>query len=51
MSQFPVYKDLDSAQPGKLPVAEKITEQVVCLPIYSDLGNKDSDRIIAVLKS
>lgn len=37
ISQFPTYSGLGSAQPGKMPVAEKVTEQVLCLPIYPDL--------------
>jgi dTDP-4-amino-4,6-dideoxygalactose transaminase len=34
ISQFPAYRGLESAQPGKMPVAERITEEVLCLPIY-----------------
>ncbi len=37
ISQFPTYRGLESAQPGRMPVAEKVTEQVICLPIYPDL--------------
>ena len=37
ISQFPTYRGLDSAQPGKLPVAEKAAEEVLCLPIYPEL--------------
>ena len=37
ISQFPTYRGLDSAQPGKMPVAEKFTEQVLCLPVYPGL--------------
>ncbi len=37
ISQFPTYRGLESARAGKMPVAEKITEEVICLPIYPDL--------------
>jgi len=37
ISQFPTYSGLDSAQPGKMPIAEKVTEEVICLPIYPGL--------------
>lgn len=37
ISQFPTYRGLPSAQKENLPVAEKITEQVICLPIYPEL--------------
>jgi dTDP-4-amino-4,6-dideoxygalactose transaminase len=37
ISQFPTYRGLESAQPGKMAVAEKVAEEVVCLPIYPEL--------------
>ena len=37
ISQFPTYRGLESAKPGKMPVAERVTEEVICLPIYPDL--------------
>ncbi|MEI6749281.1 MAG: DegT/DnrJ/EryC1/StrS family aminotransferase [Bacteroidota bacterium] len=48
ISQFPAYKGLDSAQAGKMPIAEKITEEVICLPIYPEL---DKSRITFICKS
>jgi dTDP-4-amino-4,6-dideoxygalactose transaminase len=54
ISQFPTYKSLESAQPGKMPIAEKITEEVLCLPIYPDLDiptvNLICDLIIKMTK-
>ena len=37
ISQFPTYRELESAQPGKMPVAERVSDEVICLPIYPDL--------------
>jgi len=37
ISRFSPYNGLPSASPKKLPVAEKIARQVLCLPIYGDL--------------
>ncbi len=37
ISQFPTYRGLPSSSPENLPVAEKVSEQVLCLPIYPDL--------------
>jgi dTDP-4-amino-4,6-dideoxygalactose transaminase len=37
ISQFPTYSGLESARPGKMPVAEKVAEEVLCLPIYPEL--------------
>ena len=50
ISQFPTYRGLPSAQPGNLPVATKLAEQVICLPIYPALETEDIERIIAILK-
>jgi dTDP-4-amino-4,6-dideoxygalactose transaminase len=37
ISQLPTYRGLDSAHPGIMKVAERVTEEVICLPIYPDL--------------
>lgn len=49
ISQFPTYRGLESARPGNLPIAEKVTEQVLCLPIYPDLQIEARIRIISLL--
>jgi len=51
ISQFPMYKGLPSALPGKLPVAEKVSQQVLCLPIYPDLNIEDITRISDVVRN
>ncbi|MFW6100954.1 MAG: DegT/DnrJ/EryC1/StrS family aminotransferase, partial [Bacteroidota bacterium] len=43
ISHFPPYRGLSSANPKNLPVAEKITTQVICLPIYPDLSLEKAD--------
>jgi dTDP-4-amino-4,6-dideoxygalactose transaminase len=50
ISQFPTYRGLESAQTGKLPIAEEITEKIICLPLYADLNLKIVDKIIDILK-
>lgn len=37
ISQFPTYKGLDSSKPENLIIAERTTEEVICLPIYPEL--------------
>ena len=37
ISQFPSYRGLESARSGLMPVAEKVTAEVLCLPIFPDL--------------
>ncbi len=50
ISQFPTYRDLPSARAENLPIAENITGQVLCLPIYPDLKSDSLDLIVALLK-
>jgi dTDP-4-amino-4,6-dideoxygalactose transaminase len=50
ISDFPMYRGLPSAAHTNLPVARKIAEQVLCLPIYPDLPLAQVDRIVDVLK-
>lgn len=50
ISQFPAYRGLFSASPKNLPIAEKITQQVLCLPIYPDLTVESVDYIIESIK-
>lgn len=45
ISSFPMYRDLPSAEPHKLPNATRAAEQVICLPIYPDLGFETVQRI------
>jgi dTDP-4-amino-4,6-dideoxygalactose transaminase len=39
ISQFSTYRGLESSQPGKLPVAEKTADEVLCLPLFPDLDD------------
>ena len=39
ISQFPTYRGLFSARKENLLVAEKVTSEVLCLPIYPNLDN------------
>jgi len=45
ISQFPTYRGLESAQPGIMPVAERVTQKVICLPIYPELRIKTVNQI------
>ncbi len=49
ISKFPPYNDLPSAKPELLPVAKKMAEQVICLPIYAGLEFSDIKFITTVL--
>ena len=51
VSEFPMYKGLDSAKPDNLPNAHKIAEQVICLPIYPDLDFVTVKNIVSKIKN
>ncbi|MBP7865798.1 MAG: DegT/DnrJ/EryC1/StrS family aminotransferase [Acidobacteria bacterium] len=50
ISQFPTYRNLETSRKGNLPVAECITDQVLCLPIHPELLEDQQDRIISILR-
>jgi dTDP-4-amino-4,6-dideoxygalactose transaminase len=49
ISQFPTYRGLPSARAENLPVATKIANQIICLPIYPMLEIENVERIISIL--
>lgn len=51
ISTFPPYRGLDSADASNLPTANKIADQVICLPIYPDLDFESIDKICNLVKA
>lgn len=49
ISNFPVYRGLESANVANLPIATKLANQVLCLPMYADLTDDDVERVIEVV--
>lgn len=49
ISQFPAYRDLDSAKLSNLLIAEKITKEVICLPIYPAMDNEVIEKITNII--
>jgi dTDP-4-amino-4,6-dideoxygalactose transaminase len=49
ISEFPMYRGLPSAHRENLPVAARIADQVLCLPIYPALRETDLNRILSVI--
>jgi dTDP-4-amino-4,6-dideoxygalactose transaminase len=45
-----LYKNLVSATVENLPVANKIADKILCLPIYSNLQFKEIDFIVDIVK-
>ncbi len=50
ISQFPTYSGLPSAALGNLSIAEGVTKQVICLPIYPDLLKENINEICRIVK-
>ncbi len=50
ISTFSTYRGLESAAPSNLPVATKIAEQVICLPMYYGLTEEDIDRVVNLIR-
>ncbi|MBL8028977.1 MAG: DegT/DnrJ/EryC1/StrS family aminotransferase [Fibrobacteres bacterium] len=50
ISQFPTYKGIESAHPGKMPVAERVTQEVINLPFFPDLDDDTISEICSVIK-
>ncbi len=50
ISDFPMYTHIPSAQADKLPIAQLLANEVLCLPIYADLEEADVLKIISLLK-
>jgi dTDP-4-amino-4,6-dideoxygalactose transaminase len=50
ISQFPTYRGLPSAKPENLPIATKVADQVICLPIYPSLEFAFIGKIVEILK-
>ncbi len=48
-SDFATYSGLPSATQANLPVATKVAQQVLCLPMFADLPLDDVDRICNII--
>ncbi len=51
ISNLPSYSGLPSAAKSNLPIANAISQQVLCLPLYPDLEKHEVDRICSLIKS
>jgi dTDP-4-amino-4,6-dideoxygalactose transaminase len=46
ISNFSTYRGLPSANKDNLPVANRIADTVICLPIHHEISKDDLNRII-----
>jgi dTDP-4-amino-4,6-dideoxygalactose transaminase len=49
ISTFSTYKGLDSAKPENLPIATKIADSVICLPMYHELNDEHIKKILSTI--
>ncbi len=47
ISNLAVYRSLESAASSHLPVANKIADSVICLPMYAGLTKEEAERVVA----
>lgn len=50
ISKFSTYRGLPSASSDNLPVATRIANEVICLPMHHELNEEEIDRVIKILK-
>ena len=49
ISTFGTYRGLSSATPENLPVATKMANEVICLPMHHELTDADLERVISLI--
>lgn len=50
ISTFSTYRGLPSAAPENLPIATKIADEVICLPIHHELQQSDINLVIDIVR-
>lgn len=50
MSEQPLYSGLPSSLAENLPVATRVSRQILCLPIYAGLTESEQDRVVATIR-
>lgn len=49
ISTFSTYRGLDSARSDNLPVARRMADEVICLPMHHELTDEDVERVLAAV--
>ena len=49
ISTFSTYRGLPSAAPANLPVATRIANEVICLPMHHELSEEDVNRVLELI--
>lgn len=51
ISEFPMYRNMASARRDHLPVAHRLSLEVLCLPMYPELSEAQQDAIIELIQT
>ena len=49
ISEFSTYRGLESSRPENLPVAHKMANSVICLPMHHALSDEEIDKVIGCI--
>ena len=49
ISEFSTYRGLESARPENLPVAHRIADSVICLPMHHGIQKYEIERILSFI--
>lgn len=49
ISTFSTYRGLPSAAPANLPVATRLADEVICLPMHHELSDDDINRVLELI--
>ncbi len=50
ISEFPMYRNLPSADPSRLPRAMQLSREVLCLPMAAGITDHDQNRVLNAVK-
>lgn len=50
ITDFEMYRQLPTATPQNLPVATRMAQEVICLPIYHTMTSEEVERVIGQIK-
>ena len=51
ITEFPMYKGLESASSSNLHVAKKTADKVICLPLYPELDSTDITKLCSIISA
>ncbi len=49
ISDFAIYRGLPSASKSNLPIASRMAQEVICLPLYAELTDADVDKVLGTI--